>query len=232
MKLTMPGTSTRDGCGSRDSRTTSSVIPTATTLTGRFTRKIHRQPKCVASSPPTIGPAAAAAPLTAPHTPNATPRSRPEYELLISAIVVANIAAAPSPCTPRAAISTPTFGARPHASEDNANTTRPIRYTRRRPSRSATDPTVSTSAASTSAYKSITHCRSWNVVCSSRAMSGSATVTIVTSTSNMNVPAQTATNGHHFFISPPVMFDTHPGRNVTAPVSQRWDVGGSRHSLG
>jgi len=27
------------------------------------------------------------------------------------------------------------------------------------------------------------------------------------------------------------VFDTYPGRKVTAPVSQRRDVGGSRHSL-
>ena len=175
-------------------------MTTATTLTGRLTRKIHRQPKCVVSSPPMIGPAAAAAPFTAPHVPNAIPRSRPEYELEIRAIVVANIAAAPSPCTPRAAISRPTLGARPQASEEAAKTTSPITYTRRRPNLSATDPAVSTSAARTRAYRSITHCRSGKVVCSSRAMSGSATFTIVTSTSSMKVPAQTATSGHHLRI--------------------------------
>src|ERR1700761_6322499 len=47
----------------------------------------------------------------------------------------------------------------------------------------------------------MTHCRSLNVVCSSRAMSGSATFTIVTSTSSMHAPAQTATSGHHLRIS-------------------------------
>ncbi len=57
----MPGRSTPDGCGSLDSLTTSSVRATATTLTGRFTRKIQRQPKCAVSRPPAIGPAAAAA---------------------------------------------------------------------------------------------------------------------------------------------------------------------------
>jgi hypothetical protein len=47
--------------------------------------------------------------------------------LLISAIVVANIAAAPTPWMPRAAISRPTFGARPQVSDAAAKATRPIR---------------------------------------------------------------------------------------------------------
>jgi hypothetical protein len=42
---------------------------------------------------------------------------------------------------------------------------------------------------------SITHCSSLNEVCNDLAMSGSATVTIVTSTRSMNVPAQIATSG-------------------------------------
>ena len=73
----MPGRSIRLAAGLRDSGSIRSNIVTATTLIGRFTKKIHRQPRCWVSSPPAIGPAAAAAPLTAPHTPNATPRSRP-----------------------------------------------------------------------------------------------------------------------------------------------------------
>ena len=46
----------------------------------------------------------------------------------------------------------------------------------------------------------MTHCRSLKVVCSCRAMSGSATLTIVTSTSSMQAPAQIATRGHHLRI--------------------------------
>ena len=44
---------------------------------------------------------------------------------------------------------------------------------------------------------SITHCSSLNEVCNDLAMSGSATVTIVTSTRSMNVPAQIAASGSH-----------------------------------
>ena len=71
--------------------------------------------------------------------------------LLSSAIVVANIAAAPAPCTARAATSVPALGASPQASDDPANTTSPATYTLRRPTRSASEPTPSSSAASTSA---------------------------------------------------------------------------------
>jgi hypothetical protein len=52
------------------------VRTTASTVIGRLTKKIHRQDSSL-SAPPRIGPSAAAAPTTAPHTPNAVPRSRP-----------------------------------------------------------------------------------------------------------------------------------------------------------
>ncbi len=73
----MPGRSRRPACGLRDSATALRVTYTASALTGRLMKKIQRQPKFSVSSPPMIGPAAAAAPLTAPQTPKATPRSRP-----------------------------------------------------------------------------------------------------------------------------------------------------------
>src|SRR3954451_5859061 len=43
----------------------------------------------------------------------------------------------------------------------------------------------------------MTHCRSLNVASSSRAMSGSATLTIVMSSSSMNVARHTASRVHH-----------------------------------
>jgi hypothetical protein len=39
------------------------------TLTGGFTKKIHRQDSSCVSRPPSTGPSAAEAPATAPHTP-------------------------------------------------------------------------------------------------------------------------------------------------------------------
>ena len=47
---------------------------------------------------------------------------------------------------------------------------------------------------------STTHCRDENEVFRSTAMSGSATVTMVTSTSSMNVPRHTAVSGIHLRI--------------------------------
>ena len=41
---------------------------------GRLTKKIHPQPQLVTMMPPRVGPAAAASPAMAPHTPNAAPR--------------------------------------------------------------------------------------------------------------------------------------------------------------
>ena len=62
----------------RDSATTRWVMIPATTAMGRLTRKIARQPAAAMSRPPSTGATAAAAPLIAPQTPNATERSRPE----------------------------------------------------------------------------------------------------------------------------------------------------------
>lgn len=77
VKEPMPAQSIRPALGLRDSGSTARDRAMATTLTGRLTRKIHRQPKYSVSSPPRTGPTAAAAPLTAPQTPKAIPRSRP-----------------------------------------------------------------------------------------------------------------------------------------------------------
>src|SRR3954468_13407483 len=64
---------------------------------------------------------------------------------------------------------------------------------------SASEPLVSSRAASVSAYASTTHCRSAKDACSDVWMSGNATFTIVMSSSSMNVPKQTATSVHHLF---------------------------------
>ncbi len=68
-----------------------------------------------------------------------------------SATVVANIAAAPTPCTVRAAMSTGAFGASPQINDETANTARPPTYVVRRPMMSPSDPAPSTSAANATA---------------------------------------------------------------------------------
>ena len=97
------------------------------------------------------GPTATATPVIAPQTPNAVPRSRPWKALPSSASEVENIAAPPIPWAPRARLSHSGVVASPESSELTLKMTRPMTNTRRRPNRSASDPVVSSSAASVSA---------------------------------------------------------------------------------
>ena len=124
---------------------------TAATPIGTLTKKIHCQPMPVVMIPPTTGPTATAAPVTAPKTPKAIPRSRPWKAWAISASEVANIIAPPTPCTARARLSISGESESPQTAEEQVNTTRPAVNTRRRPNRSASDPAVSRKAASVSA---------------------------------------------------------------------------------
>ena len=103
--VTRPIQSTRVASGSRDSATRERVSATAKTPIGTLTKKIHCQPMPAVMIPPMTGPTATAAPLTAPNTPNAMPRSRPRKAWAIRASEVANIIAPPTPCTARARLS-------------------------------------------------------------------------------------------------------------------------------
>ena len=86
-----PPTSTPAGWGSRDSRTLARVMASAPTPIGTLTRNTASQPKPSVSTPPSTGPTATAAPVTAPKAPKAMPRSRPWKAWAISASEVANI---------------------------------------------------------------------------------------------------------------------------------------------
>ena len=118
---------------------------------GAFTKKIHRQDRPEVSRPPSSGPMATARPVTAPQTPNAVPRSRPRNASASSARETANMIAPPMPCRPRESWSIRVLVAKPHRTEAPVNTTRPIRYSRRRPYMSARLPAVSRNAARVSA---------------------------------------------------------------------------------
>ena len=101
-------------------------------------------------TPPSTGPTATAAPVTAPKTPKAVPRSRPWKAWAISASEVANIIAPPTPCTARARLSISGVVEKPHTAEERVKTTRPVANSSRRPNRSASAPAVSRKAASVS----------------------------------------------------------------------------------
>ncbi len=122
----------------------------ATTPTGKLTKKINRQLATV-SRPPSTGPEQEATAPPIAHTATARAR-RPGsgYAWPISAIDDGIITAAAAPCTNRAAISAPRLGARPHAAEAATNTTRPAAKARRAPTRSVSAPAGSSTAANIS----------------------------------------------------------------------------------
>ena len=93
--VTSPGQSMRPPLGAWDSSTCASVIAIAGDADRQLTRKIASHPMPSVSTPPTSGPTATAAPVVAPHTPNAVPRSRPWNAEASSASEVANMNAPP-----------------------------------------------------------------------------------------------------------------------------------------
>ena len=149
--VTRPGQSMRPPDGACDSSTLASVSAIAPIPIGTLMKKMNSQPNPSVSAPPTSGPIATAAPVVAPQSPNAVPRSAPWKALASSASEVANISAPPTPCTARARLSASGLSARPQASEAMVKTTRPATKISRRPNRSASEPPVSSSAASESA---------------------------------------------------------------------------------
>ena len=151
MKITNPAQSGPAARGTRDSATLIVVRATAAIPIGTFTKKIHRQDSPEISMPPSNGPMATARPVTAPQTPNAMPRSLPRKASASNASDTANMIAPPTPCKARDSWSISVVTAKPHSAEAQMNTTRPMRYIRRRPYMSARLPAVSRNAARVSA---------------------------------------------------------------------------------
>src|SRR5919199_4650938 len=119
--VTRPAQSTPAASGSRDSFTRVSATAIAPIPIGTLMRKIDCQPTDSVSSPPTSGPTATAAPVVAPQAPNAVPRSRPGNVAASSASDVANIAAAPTPCSARASSRNSGDDASAHSSDAPVN---------------------------------------------------------------------------------------------------------------
>ena len=117
---------------------------------GRLMKKIDSQPSHSTSAPPISGPTATAAPVTAPQMPSAVPRSSPGNEEASSARLVANMNAPPTPCTARARLSISGEVAKPQAAEATMKIAMPSTNVHRRPYWSASDPAISSSAASVS----------------------------------------------------------------------------------
>ena len=116
--------------------------------TGTLIRKTHRQLRWSVSSPPTSPPVAPPAVPTAVHSAIARVRAAPSGNVAVTSDNVTGArTAAPTPCTARAAISTPPLCATPAARLAAVNSPSPSRNTRLRPKRSAARPPSSRNPA-------------------------------------------------------------------------------------
>ena len=105
---TVPGTSTRPAPGSALSGRTMAATTSAARPKVTSNQKIPRQLHTPTSAPPRTGPSASENPDTAAQTPSARLRLRSSgYRCRIIDNVPGSLAAAPSPMTARAAISSP-----------------------------------------------------------------------------------------------------------------------------
>ena len=107
----------------------------------------ERQPKACTSTPPTLGPTAAANAPAALHSATEVPRRSAGVSARRIASDAGIIVAAKAPWTARAASSTGTLGASAQTSESAANPPTPMRYSERRPITSASRPAGASSAA-------------------------------------------------------------------------------------
>ena len=113
----------------------------ATTHGTTLTRNTQRHPGPSVIAPPRTQPSAPPPAAAAVHAASARVRLRPSVTVAVSSASAAGeTAAAPSPCTARAATSAGALGASPQASDAAPNTANPAIITRRRPARSAARP--------------------------------------------------------------------------------------------
>ena len=139
-----------NGAGRRGERARPASRTSATAPMGRLMKKMARQLSSI-RNPPTTGPAAEATP--APRDQRAIARARSASSAYASRINASDdgmITAAPAPCASRAATSTASEGASPHATEAITNSAKPDPNARRAPMRSASAPADSSSAANMS----------------------------------------------------------------------------------
>ena len=121
-----PGQSSgAEWCSSRRprARASASTIPSAPA--GTLNQKTAGQPQRSTSTPPSTGPAAAAAELSAPKSPAAKPCRSSGKARSMSASEVGTTAAAPTACTTRQATSASTVAARAQKNEAPVKSARP-----------------------------------------------------------------------------------------------------------
>ena len=102
------------------------------------------QPTPAINRPPSEGPSAVPMADTVPSRPMALPVLSWGTVCATKAIVSTIITAAPSPCSARAAISSPSVGAMPHNTDASVNSAIPASSSRRRPTMSPSRPALTT----------------------------------------------------------------------------------------
>ena len=114
---------------------------------GTLIQKIHCQDAYSVMPPPMTGPSATPRPPIAPHSPSARPRRSGAVTLASRVSVSGMTIAPPTPCTARAAISTPMLGASAAAALASGEHGQPDASSRRRPNRSPSAAPVSRNTA-------------------------------------------------------------------------------------
>src|SRR3954447_9248645 len=168
--------------------------------TGTLTKKIHGHENDCVSQPPSTSPNAEPPIAIAAQTPSARARSFPSanvVEMIESA--AGEISAPPSPCSAGKPISIPELAARPYSSDAVVKMTSPMRKTRLRPRRSPARPPSKRKPPNTSVYALTIHWRLASESPRSFWIDGSATFTIVASSTTMNCARQTRTRTTHGF---------------------------------
>ena len=159
--------------------------------TGMLTRKIQCQLSASVSTPPRITPTLPPPAATKPITPIAFARSPGSVKsVMISDSATAATTAPPSPCTARATTSTPCDSATPQASEAAVKSAMPATNRRRWPNRSPSRPPRSMKPPKVSMYALTTHASEASEKPRLSWIDGSATFTIVVSSTIIRSPMQ------------------------------------------
>ena len=162
---------------------------------GRLTKKIQCQLTDWVMRPPAIRPTTAPEEATKLKMPKAFARSTGSGKrVTIMARITAELTAPPMPWMKRAAISIGWLNERPQRSDAAVNKARPARKTRLRPTRSPTRPASRSRPPNAIRYALITQARPDWVKPRSRWMDGSATLTMVMSTTISRKPVQSTSS--------------------------------------
>ncbi len=133
------------------------VIIIASAPTGRLIQNTHLHERYSVRNPPRSGPNARKACATPTYIAIAFPLSLMSKDSMTIAAEEGSMSAAPRPWSARAAIITPSLGARPQSAEAIAKTTTPVTNARTLPKMSPSFPPNATVTASASTYAFTIH---------------------------------------------------------------------------